>query len=52
MSCVGSRVEADVAILFDWESWWALELGWQAIQRAAPAASSSATGTTATLGAT
>jgi beta-galactosidase len=23
---VGSRVEADVAILFDWESWWALEL--------------------------
>lgn len=22
----GSRVKADVAILFDWESWWALEL--------------------------
>jgi beta-galactosidase len=24
---VGSRVQADVAILFDWNSWWALELG-------------------------
>ena len=23
---VGTRVEADVALLFDWESWWALEL--------------------------
>ena len=22
----GSRVQADVAVLFDWESWWALEL--------------------------
>lgn len=25
----GSDVEADVAILWDWESWWALELEWR-----------------------
>jgi beta-galactosidase len=25
----GSTVEADVAILWDWESWWALELEWR-----------------------
>ncbi|HEU5127989.1 MAG TPA: beta-galactosidase [Glycomyces sp.] len=25
----GSEVEADVAILWDWESWWALELEWR-----------------------
>ncbi|GAA1677364.1 beta-galactosidase [Glycomyces endophyticus] len=28
-SVVGSEVEADVAILWDWESWWALELEWR-----------------------
>nr|WP_211116870.1 beta-galactosidase [Glycomyces buryatensis] len=26
---VGSNVESDVAILWDWESWWALELEWR-----------------------
>ncbi|GAA2310429.1 beta-galactosidase [Glycomyces scopariae] len=26
---VGSGVEADVAVLWDWESWWALELEWR-----------------------
>jgi beta-galactosidase len=26
---VGSAVAADVAILWDWESWWALELEWR-----------------------
>lgn len=25
----GTRVEADVAVLWDWESWWALELDWR-----------------------
>ncbi len=25
----GSRVLADVAVLWDWESWWALELDWR-----------------------
>jgi beta-galactosidase len=25
----GSRVAADVAVLWDWESWWALELEWR-----------------------
>ena len=25
----GSRVEAQVALVWDWESWWALELPWQ-----------------------
>ncbi|WP_255640265.1 beta-galactosidase [Glycomyces sp. TRM65418] len=28
-SVVGSDVAADVAILWDWESWWALELEWR-----------------------
>jgi beta-galactosidase len=25
----GSRVEPDIALLWDWESWWALELEWR-----------------------
>jgi beta-galactosidase len=25
----GSRVRADVAVVWDWESWWALELDWR-----------------------
>jgi beta-galactosidase len=25
----GSRVAADVAVVWDWESWWALELAWR-----------------------
>jgi len=25
----GSRVEADIAMIWDWESWWALELEWR-----------------------
>ena len=25
----GTRVAADVAVVWDWESWWALELEWR-----------------------
>ncbi len=28
-SCVGTRVQADLGIVWDWQSWWGLELEWR-----------------------